>query len=456
MKLTRRTFLGSVAATLALPRAGLAAVAELRPAPANLQILPSDYPTTDVWGYGGMPGPEIRLPQGARLDRRLVNGLDQPTTIHWHGLRLPNAMDGVAGMTQDSVAPGGTFDYGFDLKDAGTYWYHPHDRSYEQVGRGLAGALIVTEADAPEVDRDEALVLQDWRMQPDGTMVEDFGALHDMAHAGRIGNYVTANGQSYIERDLPLHGRLRLRLINAAASRVMQIVHAGFTGWTVAEDGHPLETPAALPEMLVLGPGQRMDLIVDVSATGDETAYLGLVEGDSAAVLYEVTPSEAERDAARAAPAPLPPNPLPPLGDLSKARATEVRIEGGAMGRMTAARADGVEMPMQDLVQQGLVWALNGAAGVPDTPIATVSPGETLRMPLINDTAWPHVMHLHGHPFRVIEGDRPGGPWRDSVLVMPGDRTEIAFVAEEPGDWMFHCHMLDHSASGMMHWVKVR
>ncbi|WP_425050266.1 multicopper oxidase family protein [Psychromarinibacter sp. S121] len=455
MRLTRRTFLGSAAATLALPRVGHAAVEELRPAPVNLQILPPDYPTTDVWGYGGMPGPEIRLPQGARLDRRLVNGLAQPTTIHWHGLRLPNAMDGVAGVTQDSVAPGGSFDYGFDLKDAGTYWYHPHDRSYEQVGRGLAGALIVTEADAPEVDRDEALVLQDWRMQPTGEMVEDFGALHDMAHAGRIGNYVTANGQSYIERDLPLHARLRLRLINAASARIMQIVHSGFAGWTVAEDGHPLEAPVALPDVLVLGPGQRIDLIVDVAATGDATAYLGLIEGDSAAVLYEVTPTAAERDAALAAPAPLPPNPLPPLGDLAAARAADVRIEGGAMGGMTAARADGVERPMQDLVEMGLVWALNGAAGMPAAPIATVSPGETLRMPLINDTAWPHVMHLHGHPFRVIDGDRPAGPWRDSVLVMPDTRTEIAFRAEEPGDWLFHCHMLEHSASGMMHWVKV-
>ena len=115
---------------------------------ADVQLAPPDYPKTRIWGYDGqMPGTLIRVKQGDRIMRRFVNDLPQASSVHWHGLRIDNAMDGVAGLTQDAVPPGGTFDYDFTAHDAGTYWYHAHNRSMEQVARGLYGALIVEEAE---------------------------------------------------------------------------------------------------------------------------------------------------------------------------------------------------------------------------------------------------------------------------------------------------------------------
>jgi len=132
-----------------------------------------------------------RVKQGEELRIRLVNDLAEPTVVHWHGLRLPNAMDGVPHLTQSPIAPGETFAYEFDVPDAGTYWYHPHQRSFEQVGRGLYGQLIAEERQPIEVDRDITWVLDDWRLLPDGQISDDFGNFMDSSHNGRVGNTVT-------------------------------------------------------------------------------------------------------------------------------------------------------------------------------------------------------------------------------------------------------------------------
>ncbi len=144
-----------------------------------LQLAPANYPETQVWGYNGaVPGLTIRLPQGERMTRRFVNELPQPGTIHWHGIRIDNAMDGVPGLTQDVVQPGDSFLYDFVVPDAGTYWYHPHNRSYEQMARGLSGALIVEEAEGgPAVDNDEVILLDDWRLTEDAQIAGGFGCL---------------------------------------------------------------------------------------------------------------------------------------------------------------------------------------------------------------------------------------------------------------------------------------
>jgi FtsP/CotA-like multicopper oxidase with cupredoxin domain len=163
----------------------------------SVRIAPEPHPQTEVWGYnGGVPGPEIRLRQGARLRVAVENRLDEDTTVHWHGIRVPNAMDGVPFLTQKPIAArGGTFVYEFDAPDAGTYWYHPHLRSHEQVDRGLSGALIVEEADPIKVDRDIVWLLDDWRLDRDAGIRGDFGSFMDASHAGRIGNTVTVNGR---------------------------------------------------------------------------------------------------------------------------------------------------------------------------------------------------------------------------------------------------------------------
>lgn len=199
--LSRRGFLaGSAAAGAALSLqpawADTHRAFTLRAASGRARLVPEPWGESDVWCYGGtVPGPEIRVRQGDRLRIAVENALDEETTVHWHGLRVPNAMDGVPHLTQAPIAPGETFTYEFGAVDAGTFWYHPHQRSFEQVGRGLYGALIVEEANPPRVDRELVWVLDDWRLTQDAAISDDFGGFHDMSHAGRLGNTVTINGR---------------------------------------------------------------------------------------------------------------------------------------------------------------------------------------------------------------------------------------------------------------------
>ena len=168
-----------------------------------MRLVPEPHPETDIWSYNdSAPGPEIRVRQGDRLRVTVENGLDEATTIHWHGIRLPNAMDGVPYITQPPIEPGGSFVYEYTLPDAGTYWYHPHQRSYEQSGRGMHGALIVEERNPVRVDRDVVWVLGDWRLNRDASIRGGFGRFMDVSHNGRVGNTVTINGRDPA-RDTP-------------------------------------------------------------------------------------------------------------------------------------------------------------------------------------------------------------------------------------------------------------
>jgi FtsP/CotA-like multicopper oxidase with cupredoxin domain len=366
-------------------------------------------------------------------------------------------MDGVPYLTQGPVQPGDSFLYDFAAVDAGTFWHHSHMRSFEQVARGLHGPLIVEEPTGPDIDAEHVLVLDDWRLTADAALDESFGDMHDASHAGRIGNWITVNGRGDWRASAAPGARLRLRLINAATARIFRLQAQGLDGWVVALDGMPLETPAPLG-VLTLAPAQRVDLLVDVTAAAGEEALLISMERDGGYALaaFDAT---GQAQARRPAPAPLPPNPVPALGSLDDARCLTLHMEGGAMGRMTAAMMGGETMGgetmgMRDLARSGAAWAFNGVAGMPDAPLAEIARGETVRLSMINDTASPHAMHLHGHHFRALQGGAPG-PLRDTLLVNRGETAEIAFVADNPGDWLVHCHMLAHAAAGMMTWVRV-
>ncbi|MEM9765420.1 MAG: multicopper oxidase family protein [Pseudomonadota bacterium] len=459
---TRRMFMaGAAGAALAGPRA-LSAVGSARTLTARasaVQLVPEGNPATTIWSYDGMlPGPVIRLPRGARLERELVNALEVPTTVHWHGIRLPIAMDGVPGISHPAVKPGERFLYDFELRDPGTYWYHPHVRSWEQVARGLSGALVVEETTPPVVDRDEVLLLDDWRLGPDAQIQDSFENMHDRAHAGRIGNWITVNGKGEVSLTAPLHSRLRLRLVNAATARIFSLGVQGLEGWVVALDGHALASPQPL-ERLSLAPAQRADLIVDVTGGGedaDATAFLVSHERDGDFALVSVTIQGEARGERLGPPAALEQGTVPPLGALGQARRARLVMEGGARGGLAEARLRGETLPIRELAARGKAWAFNGEAGVPDDPLLRASLGETVRVEIENRTRWPHAMHLHGHHFREIASDGTApGPLRDTLLVRPMTNTEIAFVADNPGDWLFHCHMLAHAAGGMQSWIRV-
>ena len=344
---SRRRFLTGAAALAVFARAkswapparGATGDGELlRARPGAARLAPPGYPETPIWGYGGgVPGPTIRLRQGERVTRRFLNELTQASTVHWHGIRIANEMDGAPGVTQDSVPPGAEFVYDFVAPDAGTFWYHSHERAFEQMARGLYGALVVEEPDPPPVDRDEVLLPDDWRLTEEARIHEEsFGALGDWSHGGRTGNWITVNGESAWTRPVAQHERLRLRLVNVANARIFSIDTRGLDGWLVALDGQPLAKiePAA---PLVLAPGQRADFIVDVVAGDGEKGLVFSREREGAFILATFAVTGSARATSLRAPSALAPNPVQPLGDLARARHATLRMEGGSAKRSSRA-----------------------------------------------------------------------------------------------------------------------
>ena len=462
MLLSRRAFTGGLvsiaAAGASLPFAWptLAATPTLTARIESARLAPPDFPETPIWGYEGhVPGPLIRLRQGERLRRRFVNELPQASTVHWHGIRIDNAMDGVPELTQAAVPGGGDFLYDFVTPDAGTYWYHSHNRTWEQMARGLYGALVVDEADGgPAVDRDEILLIDDWRLTQEAEIDPRFGNMGDRSHGGRIGNWVTVNGDGDWQREVRRHERLRLRLVNAANARIFLLELQGLEGWIVALDGQPLADPTPARN-LVLAPAQRADLIVDVIGEEGSRSFLLSREREGVFSLAEFLVAGSGRPNRHAAPAPLLPNPVAPLRGLGDARRATLLMQGGAMGGMDGAVMGGRMTDIRDMVAQGKVWAFNGVADFPAEPLLELATGETARIAIVNETAWPHAMHLHGHHFRKIAADGTTGPLRDTILLDREETAEIGFVADNPGDWLLHCHMPEHAEGGMRTWFRV-
>ncbi|MDH4150653.1 MAG: multicopper oxidase family protein [Betaproteobacteria bacterium] len=471
MDFTRRRFLSVAAAGAALPWVHVPAARAtvhtqvLQTGVSRQQLVPANYPDTEVWSFNDtVPGPLLRVRQGDTLRVTLKNALPQATTVHWHGIRLPNAMDGVPHLTQAPVQQGGEFRYEFALPDAGTYWYHPHERSQEQVARGLYGALIVEEREPPVVDRDVTWVLSDWRLNRDATSVQDYdGNMMDMTHAGRIGNTVTINGRfTPIGGEFPVRAgeRIRLRLVNAAAARIFKLQFDSHKPQVIALDGHPV-APHVVSEGVTLGPGMRADLMIDCMGRPGERFVVSDVfyprELRVMEFVYGDTPLRAKP---LDAPVALPPNPLSEP-DVASAQRHEIVFQGGAMGRLREAEYNGARVSLQQLVREhGMAWTINGVArkGHVHERMLTLKRGGHYVFAMDNDTAWHHPIHIHGIAFRVIS--RNGKPtqyreWADTALMAPRERVEIAFVADNPGDWMFHCHILSHQSGGMMTAIRI-
>lgn len=456
LRINRRDMMLGLLASTGLPRVGLSAedgFVDLRAFETEVQLVDGDYPKTTVWGFNGsVPGPRLGGKQGERMRVRLNNGLAVDTAVHWHGMRVENAMDGVPGMTMQAVPPQGSFDYDIGLKDAGTYWYHSHSRSLQQVSKGLYGVVVVEETTPPDVDLDLVVVLDDWRLSQEAQITGDFGNMHDLSHAGRLGNYIHA-----VVDPMPAlfqtNQRLRLRFVNTATDRIMPMVLQGVEGWVVARDGMPLAEPEVM-EQLTLGPAERVDVIVDVTAEADGEVLLAFREGDQGYVLSAFPVASGSRTR-RKAPAALPPNPITRITSVEGARQVPMVMEGGAMGGLRSATFKGEEMDMRGLVEQGQVWALSGVAGLPEAPLFEASRGEAVVLNMRNDTAFPHAMHMHGMHFQEVLPDGTFGPHKDTVLMMRGEERAFAFVADNPGKWLIHCHMLSHQTAGMKTWFTV-
>jgi FtsP/CotA-like multicopper oxidase with cupredoxin domain len=377
----------------------------------------------EVWTYNGtVPGPELRVTEGDRVRITLINHLPASTSIHWHGLRLPNAEDGVVGITQNAVAPGSTYTYEFVVKDPGTFWYHSHQDTQNQVPRGLYGALVVEPKQGPYYDRDYSVII--------GDAQNDLGDLHLDAQPGET---VRLRVISAFQEDMT--GTPELLVLTGASYKV------------VALDGHDLNQPQELgPEVLPIGTGQRYDLVFTMPSTGQVK-------------LFDERPKTGQRDP-RTNWVSLGEGAAPELADSASLPKFDLTTYGAPANDPVAARK--TFDVSQDLaisntigIRYGtyqFIQMFNGKS-FPDTQTILVREGQYVRLRIINQTDLYHPIHLHGHFFSVISknGTRiTGSPVHlDSILVGPHETWEVAFLADNPGLWMLHCHVLVHATYGL-------
>jgi FtsP/CotA-like multicopper oxidase with cupredoxin domain len=480
MTIDRRQFLqatAAVGALSALPASLIAAEArkerrvDLTPSSFTTALDPASPIRTGVWSFNKQfPGPVLRFRRGERVHFAVRNQLQQDTAVHWHGVRVPNAMDGVPHVTQNPIPAGGSFDYRFQLPDSGTFWYHPHQSSFEQVPRGLYGALIVEEEKPPAVDREEVWILSDIKLDGQRQQVEDFGRILDIANDGRLGNQLLVNGLvAGPARKIEVRAgeRLRLRLINTAAARFFRLAIEGHDARIIAYDGQGV-APHPLPsDGLPLGPGMRVDLIIDCMGKPGQSFALRdlgrppIVAATGLGVLA-YTSQPAVRSKPLATPIALAPNRIPEP-NLAKAANHFILFQGGMRGAPVIGMVDGKPSRIQEIMaKQGLAWTMNYNAqhehALMHEPLLHLKKGESVILHMINETDFVHPMHLHGHFFRVLAINGAATAhreWRDTVIMGPRETVDVAFVADNPGEWMYHCHILDHAAGGMMGTIAV-
>ena len=396
-----------------------------------------------VWAYNGtVPGPTLRVRLGDTLRVKFTNKLPQETTIHWHGVRVPNAMDGVPHATQPPIKPGESFTYEFAPKDAGTFWFHPHVRSSEQVERGLYGLLIVEDKQPPPFSREVTWILDDWMLGADGQIFGQFNTMHDLAHDGRWGNAVTVNGRTDTTLTVAAGERIRLRLLNASNGRVYAPDLAGLDADIIAVDGLYARAPAKLGRF-ELAPGNRLDLDVTIKGGGRTLVVMDRFVPQRPNRLAEInvdgtTPERAFPSPARAH--------VPAWATaLAQPVTHEFRLD---------ARRGG---------QFGIEWTIDDKAFAGHEhhhdPGLVLPRGKWARLRFVNVSARLHPIHLHGMFFKLLARDSVAVDepfFRDTVLVHGRESIDIGVIPLDAGDWMMHCHILEHAEAGMMTMLAVR
>ncbi|WP_433173715.1 multicopper oxidase family protein [Actinoallomurus sp. CA-150999] len=416
-------------------------------------------PTVTTWTYGGaLPGREIRVRAGDVIEARLVNHLPADTTVHWHGLALRNDMDGAPDLTQSAVKAGQTFSYRFVAENPGTYWFHPH--TGVQLDRGLYAPLIVEDPSEPGAYDDEwTVVLDDWidgtGNTPDQvlTMLRkgmgdmsgmdgmDMGPMLMGAKSDLLGGdagdvkypHYLINGRVAAApvtfRARPRR-RVRLRLINAGSDTAFRVALGGHRMRVTHNDGFPV-VPVDT-DALLIGMGERYDVVV----TLDDGVFplTAIAEGKGAAARALIRTGS---------------------GDPPSASARPRQLTGKILGYADLRPADQVRLaPKKPDIEHRLDltgsmmhynWAINGRPYDPGRPLPVRS-GERVRITFRNRTTMWHPMHIHGHTFQI----NGNGPRKDTVIVLPNQTVTCDFDADNPGQWMSHCHNAYHLEAGMM------
>jgi FtsP/CotA-like multicopper oxidase with cupredoxin domain len=452
---------------------------QLTAAPMSLDLAGQ---TVSTWAFGAVPGRAIRARAGDIVEVVVRNDLPEALSIHWHGIALRNDMDGVHDLTQPPIGPGSTFTYRFIVPDPGTYWFHPHTGL--QLDRGLYAPLIIEDPAEPlAFDRDETLVFDDWLdglgRTPEDALVEargrmgsmdmgDMGSMDmgdmgsmDMGDMGSMdmggGSTNAMSTSSLLGGDAgdvtyPLHlvngkaptdrltiaaspgDRVRLRLINAASDTAYRLAVGGHRLTVTHADGFPIEPMDV--DALLLGMGERYDVVV--TARSGAWPIVASAEGKGAAAVAVLRTKDASASSA------------PPVDTVPAELDGRLLSYNDLRAASTVALSDTEPDRERNIELTGDMmaynWGIDGRVFGKHKPI-DVEAGERVRLVLQNKTMMWHPMHLHGHTFRV--GGRVDGPRKDTVNVLPGEKVTIDFDADNPGQWMLHCHNTYHLESGM-------
>jgi FtsP/CotA-like multicopper oxidase with cupredoxin domain len=402
---------------------------------ATAELLPGTL--ANVWafrdanGRASVPGPLLEANLGDRIIVHFENRLPVHTTIHWHGLRVPNAADGTP-IAQQHILPGETFTYDFIALDAGLYWYHPHMEADVQIERGLHAPILIHGGVSPDVAGDRVFVLDDVKVDASGQLSETTDNLDIML--GRQGNVVLVNGRRDSALEVAAGTRERWRFVNVANGRYFNLDLPGHVFTVIGWDGGLLATPYTT-ETLLVAPGERYEVLVEVAA---DTA-LRTLHYDRGHDIPDPGPRDLmaiRLGAAGPLPAPLPEIwgdvPLIPVVAATPRVRFELREQEASL---TAPPAFSINNEMFPNV----------------TPIAAIVDDIAI-WEVVNLTEMDHPFHLHGMSFQVLDDDlvvaRLG--WKDTVNVPQKTTARLAVRYGPEGRWMFHCHILEHAERGMM------
>ena len=406
--------------------------------------------------------PTVRIKLGDRLDVSLKNSLTRPgenLTIHWHGLRIANGQDGVAYMTQAPIPPGGQGSYSFVPPDTGTFFFHTHCNSVEHFGRGLVGILIVEGDETEKSDADIVLAMKDWRIGRDGAFLP-FSTADGPAKSGTPGTVRSVNGTVKPVIKVAASADIRLRLLNVDPTRISDVGAEGAEAFIIAVDGNAC-VPIAL-ESWRFGPAQRLDILMRSPAEGGTVKLLDYFAPEPivlAEFVSEGAPKRSDAFSPRALRAS-----RAPAADLKTAQRLTFDLGATASGEAIAAlgAASGIEVGSLCLSKRTF-WAINkqswASADHSDAgpALAELKLGASYIFSFKNLSAHAHPIHIHGHTFEVLTSNLAKlSPHRaDTVLVRPKETVDVAFVADNPGRWMLHCHILEHQETGMMGYITV-
>ena len=443
---TRRVFLAGLAAQ-ALPAVaqdayvGQMLVAEKTTSP----LLGEGAPATSHWRFKSSgPQPILRAKQGQEVRFRVVNTLDETLWLHFFGVRGPSDMMTVQVQPGESNA----IEVVFTPPDAGTFWFGPLLQASKHRDMGLYGMLIVDEAESDLQLVDVPLIIDDWKLDDAGVIETGFGNLEAAIGEGRLGNWFTVNGQLKPRITLPQGKTARLRLLNAANTRTINLLFKGADVSVIALDGQPVKIIALGIEALKLAPGQRADVVL---SNGQEQVVIALDLFEDvvelAFLMQQGTP------AALAADFQLKANPLPAVDAAAVPRTIPIVIEGGIKGGLKSARVGSETLELRELLEKGLAYSLNGSSGPGGLPLFAATKGEVLLLAFDNRASLAQVLHVHGHVWHLVEQDNQvvdGQSWRDTAVIPGLTQAKYLFVADNPGAWAIQSLIAERSDAGML------